>query len=107
MVYKITDENFQSKVLDNKNIAVVIFSEKWNAGSDFLERHLNDLDSTFDDRISVFKIDVDQNKKIIENFMIYEYPATLIFKAGELVEIFSGLYSRKKILGIIENHLNN
>lgn len=107
MIQKITDQNFQSQVLQNKNIAIVIFSQTWNAGSNFLEKHLNDLDAIFDNKISLFKMDVERNIKTIEKFMIYDFPSTFIFKNGELIEIFSGLYSRKKILNVILNNMKD
>lgn len=106
MILKISDYDFQSKVLDNNNMVIVLFFEYWNAGSKFLEKHLTEIIIEYFPYITVCKIDAEENKKIAEKYNVMDSPTTLIFKSGELIEIIYGLYSKKMIVKVIKNNIN-
>ena len=101
----ILDNQFESKVIENKNISIVIFAANWNGSSQFIEDHIHEISEQNNDRVSVFKMDIESNNNIANKYWLHRFPTTLFFKNGELVELIVGVYSKTRANRIISNLL--
>ncbi|MGE0172563.1 MAG: thioredoxin family protein [Oligoflexales bacterium] len=55
-------------------------------------------------RASIYKMDVEANPEIAQNFGIRGLPTFLLFKGGKVVERLIGAQSRRKLEDIIKRH---
>ena len=63
------------------------------------------LASDYDGRITVAKMNVDENPEVPGNFAIRGIPTLLLFKDGQLAETVVGLQSKEELAAMIERHL--
>ena len=64
------------------------------------------LAGDFDGRMTVAKLNVDENPSVPGRFMIRGIPTLLLFKDGQLAETLVGLASKEDITRLIEKHLS-
>ncbi len=64
------------------------------------------LAGEFDGRMTVAKLNVDENPNVPSRFMIRGIPTLLIFKDGQIAETLVGLASKEDISRLIEKHLS-
>jgi thioredoxin 1 len=64
------------------------------------------LAGEFDGRMTVAKLNVDENPSVPGRFMIRGIPTLLLFKDGQLAETLVGLASKEDITRLIEKHLS-
>jgi thioredoxin 1 len=63
------------------------------------------LATDYDGRISVGKLNVDENPGTASRFSIRGIPTILIFKAGEIVESVVGLADKDHLKQLIDKHV--
>ena len=99
----LTDSNFDE---ETKNGVVLIdFWAEWCAPCRRLAPTVDALASEFDGRVTVAKLNVDENQAVPTRFMIRGIPTLLIFKNGQLAETLVGLVPKEDITRLIEKHL--
>ena len=89
------------KVSCEKLLLIECFS-KTSTGSFLVELSLNEILEDHSELIETFKIDVDDNKNIIQEYNLYSFPALLFFENGNLIEIIHGPTTKSVILSKIE-----
>ena len=63
------------------------------------------LASDFDGRLTVGKLNVDENPNTAGRFRILGIPTLLLFKGGEIVESVVGLADKEQLKKLIERHV--
>ena len=66
---------------------------------------IDDLSSTYSDRLSVFKIDAEEESDLASKFNIMAVPVIQLYKNGELKHQFQGPMSKIKLEGLIKDLL--
>jgi len=82
-ITNITDADFVDKVLKSEKPVLVDFWATWCGPCKLAEPVLEELSETYKDKVSIVKIDVDQNPEYSEKFGILSIPTTILFKGGE------------------------
>jgi thioredoxin 1 len=77
-VVEITDQNFQSEVLENGEPVLVDF---W---------------------VKIGKINIDDNPGAANNFGVSSIPTLMIFKGGEVVDRFVGVLPKNKLQAALD-----
>lgn len=103
-VKTLTDDNFdqESKV----GLVLVDFWAEWCGPCRRLAPTVDALASEYEGRITVAKMNVDENPNVPGRFAIRGIPTLLLFKDGELAETIVGLQSKEAIAATIERHLD-
>jgi thioredoxin 1 len=104
-VQHVTDQNFESEVLNSDKPVVIDFWAEWCAPCRMMLEAITRLASDFEGRARIGKLNVDENKRTSERYNIRGIPAVFVFKDGELKEEVVGVTSREYLSGLIENHL--
>ena len=72
------------------DLVVVDFSAKWCKPCKILEPQLVQLDNEHE-KVHFYKVDVDENPDIAENYEVNAMPTVLFFREGKVIEKVVGL----------------
>ena len=93
MIKELTDETFQH-VLDNSELPVlVVWRANWCAPSRQIDPTLNQLNKLFDQQLTMYKIDINENPKVAEKMGVRGIPTLYLFKDGQVHTKKSGSLS--------------
>jgi thioredoxin 1 len=81
----VTDQDFQEKVLNSDKPVLVDFWAEWCGPCRMLSPVLEELASENEDKITVAKLNVDDNPQAASTYGITSIPAVMVFKGGEKV----------------------
>lgn len=106
MSHEVTDENFSSVILNSKLPVVVDFWAPWCGPCRIQGPIIDDLSHSIDkEKFGVYKLNVDENPTIAQQFNIMSIPSLLIFKDGQVMERFVGVQTKEGLMSALEKHL--
>src|SRR5262245_34928332 len=98
-----TDDNFTEEV---KNGVVLVDScATWGAPCRRIAPIVDQLAEEFNCKLTVAKVDIDENPMTPSKFMVRGSPTLLLFKSGDLKETVVGLETKDRLTHIISKHL--
>jgi thioredoxin 1 len=89
----ITDDQFEQEVLNHQGISVVDFWAPWCGPCIQMAPGLEAFAASNAGKVTVYKLDVDDNPKIAERFEIRSVPTIIFFKDGQIQHITRGTMS--------------
>ena len=98
-----TDANFGDEV--KSGVVLVDFWATWCAPCRRIAPIVDQLAEEYNGKLTVAKVDIDENPATPSKFMVRGIPTLLLFKNGELVETVVGLESKERLAQIIDKHL--
>lgn len=87
----IKDEAELNSLLARESLLVVDCMASWCGSCKLVTPLMDQLASTYGDRVNVMKIDFDANKEIPRRFGLKGMPAVMFFKDGKLLETLTGV----------------
>ena len=104
-VQDVTDQSFETDVLQSNDPVLVDFWAAWCAPCRMLSPTIDQIAQDFAGRAKVVKLNVDDNRETSAKYGIRGIPTLLVFKNGELRDQVVGATSRENIARLIENQL--
>jgi thioredoxin 1 len=104
-VHVLTDADFEQTVIQSARVVLVDFWAEWCGPCRLLAPTVVALASDYDGRITVGKLNVDENPRTAEQFMIRGIPTLLLFKGGQVVEQVVGLADKDTLKRVIDRHV--
>ncbi|MDY3127713.1 MAG: thioredoxin [Corynebacterium sp.] len=104
-VKEVTTSTFRSEVTESNKLVVVDFWAEWCGPCKKLSPVLDEVAQELGDKVSIVKVNVDQERELGSLFQIMSIPSVLFFKKGEKVDEFVGLRSKSEIINKINSHL--
>ena len=101
----ITDGNFEEAVIKAPKPVLVDFWAEWCAPCRRLAPTVDALASELQDKLTVGKLNVDENPYTAGRFSIRGIPTLLLFKDGQIVESVVGLTDKEHLKQVITPHL--
>lgn len=102
MIEKIYSEDFLDRVLKADNPVLVDFYADWCGPCKMLSPIVEQLEDENDD-FTFFKMNVDENPDIAEQFEVYSIPCVVIFRKGEAVARSVGFKTADQMQAFIDN----
>lgn len=89
-----TDANFNTDVLGSDKLTVIDFWAVWCPTCIALGPTIDALSKTFEGKVNVGKVNVDENPEISVNYGITNIPCVLFMKDGKVVDKQVGVASK-------------
>mgnify|MGYP001331191147 CR=1 FL=1 len=83
---------------------LVQFSAEWCDPCKSMTPIVENIKKKVEDKATVLKIDVDENKDLTDQFRIQTVPTFIIFKQGQPMWRHSGVIAEKELLAMLENY---
>ena len=104
-VQTFTDSNFDDTVIKSGGPVLVDFWAEWCGPCKRLAPTVDALATDYAGKITVGKLNVDDNPGTASKFQIRGIPTLLLFKGGQVVESVVGLAQKDDLKKVIEKHL--
>lgn len=105
MTLKISDDDFEAKVLKSEIPVLVDFWAPWCGPCLAIGPTLDELASEYDGRVVVAKMNVDENANIPAEFGVRSIPYMVMFKSGKVVDTIVGAQPKAKLKDLIDKTL--
>ncbi len=103
----VTNDNFKQEVLEADGLIMVDFWAAWCAPCRALSPILEQLDADHGDKVTVAKLNVDENQAIAMEYGITGIPNVKFFQNGKVVEDIVGLAPKPHYEELIKKHLKD
>jgi len=103
---EITDNSFQSEVLDSEMPVLVDFWADWCGPCRMIAPSVKAIAEEYGETLKVGKMDVDDNPMVPGRYGIVGIPTLMLFKGGEVVERITGALPKERIVAQILPHMN-
>jgi thioredoxin 1 len=104
MALQFTDSNFQETALSG-GVSVVDFWAEWCGPCRLIGPIIDDLAASYEGRVNIGKVNVDENPEISLKYGIRSIPTILIIKDGEVVDKQVGVTTKAALDAKIAAHL--
>lgn len=105
-VIELNQGNFEEMVLKSEKPVLVDFWAVWCGPCGVMSPLVEQLAQEQEDKMSVGKLNCDENMELAQKYGITGIPAFLLFKGGEVVEKVIGAMPKGELLAAIEKHLS-
>ena len=93
----LTDDNFESEVINSSTPVLVDFWAEWCGPCKMIAPAVAELAGEYSGKVKIGKLDVDSNQITAGKFNVRSIPTLLIFKGGKVVEQLIGAMPKQRI----------
>ncbi|MFS8523311.1 MAG: thioredoxin [Limnochordales bacterium] len=101
-IVNITDAEFDEKVVQGEGAIVVDFWAPWCGPCLRIAPILEELAEEMADRITVYKLNTDENQNTAIRYRVMSIPTLIVFKNGEEVERIIGAMPKEMLKAKLE-----
>ena len=100
-----TDATFEADVLKASTPVLVDYWAEWCGPCKMIAPILDEVASSYDGKLQIAKMNVDENREIPAKFGIRGIPTLMLFKDGQLAATKVGAMSKSQLTAFIDQQL--
>ena len=104
-IVQLSDESFDADVINASGLVLVDIWAEWCGPCKMIAPLLNDIAEEYDGKVTVAKLNIDQNEMTPPKFGIRGIPTLLLFKDGAVVDTKVGALSKTQLKEFLDNNL--
>ncbi|MBS0209390.1 MAG: thioredoxin [Planctomycetes bacterium] len=101
-VIELTDQNFQTEVLQSSEPVLVDFWAPWCGPCRMIAPLIEELATQYQGSVKVGKVNVDDNPSAANSYGVQSIPTLMVFKGGDVVERFVGVQPKARIQAALD-----
>ena len=105
LIKNTTDATFDADVLQAGKPVLVDYWAEWCGPCKMIAPILDEVSKTYDGRIEVAKMNVDENRDVPAKYGIRGIPTLMLFKEGQLAATKVGALSKAQLTAFIDANL--
>ncbi len=105
LIKHVTDATFEADVLQSAQPILVDYWAEWCGPCKMIAPILDEISTTYDGKLKVAKMNVDENRDIPAKFGIRGIPTLMLFKDGQLAATKVGAMSKAQLTAFIDQQL--
>jgi thioredoxin 1 len=102
---KVTDNSFAADVLGSDKLVLVDFWATWCGPCRMVAPVLEEIAGEHADKITIAKLDVDENPTVARDYQVLSIPTLILFKGGEPVKQIVGAKPKAALLADLSDYL--
>lgn len=104
-IVQLTDENFDTDVITASGLILVDFWAEWCGPCKMIAPLLTDIAEEYAGKLTVGKLNIDQNSGTPPKYGIRGIPTLLLFKDGAVVDTKVGALSKTQLKEFVDGNL--
>jgi thioredoxin 1 len=104
-IVEVSDSNFESEVVNSDVPVLIDFWAPWCGPCRAIAPIVEEISSTYEGKIKVGKMNVDENQATTMKFGIRSIPTLIMFKGGEAIDQIIGAVPKGEIERVVEKSL--
>ncbi|MGM3191045.1 thioredoxin TrxA [Dickeya dadantii subsp. dieffenbachiae] len=104
-IIHLTDDSFETNVLQSEHVTLVDFWADWCGPCKMIAPILDEIADEFDGKLTVAKLNIDDNPATAPKYGIRGIPTLLLFKNGEVAATKVGALSKGQLKEFLNANL--
>ena len=105
LILHVSDASFEADVLNSEHPVLVDYWAEWCGPCKMIAPILDEVASSYEGKLKVAKLNVDENRDIPAKFHIRGIPTLMIFKGGQVAATKVGAMSKSQLTAFIDQQL--
>ena len=105
LILHVTDDSFEQQVLNAESPVLVDYWAEWCGPCKMITPILDDVAKEYQGRLTIAKLNIDQNEATPPKFGIRGIPTLMLFKNGEVAATKVGALSKTQLIEFLNAHL--
>jgi len=104
-IVQLTDDSFEADVLQASGLVLVDFWAEWCGPCKMIAPVLDDISTEYEGKVTVGKLNIDQNPATPPKYGVRGIPTLLLFKGGEIIDTKVGALSKTQLKEFLDKNL--
>ena len=104
-IIQLSDDSFEADVINASGPVLVDFWAEWCGPCKMIAPILNEVAEEFDGKVTVAKLNVDQNNETPPKYGIRGIPTLLLFKDGSVAATKVGALSKAQLVDFLNENI--
>ncbi|WP_332815600.1 thioredoxin TrxA [Ramlibacter sp.] len=105
LIKHVSDASFEADVLQAGKPVLVDYWAEWCGPCKMIAPILDEVSATYQDKLQIAKMNVDENRDIPAKFGIRGIPTLMLFKDGQLAATKVGALSKAQLTAFLDQQL--